>query len=74
MKNLKNVNTENLEENGENLEFNGKIIAAKIIDWGWTKFFASVKGDGFGTIRNTGFAYYKNADAFKAEAQALGGE
>jgi hypothetical protein len=61
---------EELEEDGDNLNHRGQPIAKKIVDWGWTKFFAMPDGSGFGTIRNTGFAYYESARAFKEASQS----
>ncbi len=69
IKNTNQINTENLEENDSSLELNGETIATQTISWGWTKFYATPAGDGFGTIRNTGFAYYVNERAFKAEVE-----
>ncbi len=72
MTNTKNINTDDLTENGNNLELNGKTIATKTIAQGWTKFFATSDGDGFGEIRNTGLNYYVNEAAFKSEMAAQG--
>lgn len=58
-----------LEEDGDSLNYQGETIAKKSVDWGWMKFFAIADGSGFGTIRNTGFAYYESAEAFKSEAE-----
>ncbi len=68
----KNINTDDLTENGNNLELDGDIVATKTISWGWTKFFATPNGDGFGEIRNTGLNYYASVGDFKLEAAEQG--